>query len=246
MRGVDVKDIDVKMKAIDVKKLSYRYPGGPLVLQDLSLSVAEGETVGLLGPNGAGKTTLLLCICGVLKFQGEVKIFGKDVSNRTIREMRRKIGFVFQNPDDQLFMPTVYEDISFGPRQYGMKEDEIRQLVRDVLRKFGLEELEQRSSHHLSVGEKKKIALATALVMDPPILIFDEPTAELDPASKREFKQIIKDLRPHKTILISTHDMGLAKELCNRVIVLNRGKIVHDGALDVLNDERFLLENRLA
>lgn len=235
------------MKAIEVKSLTYVYPSGSHALVDVNLSIEENETVGVVGPNGAGKTTLLLCICGVLSFRGSVEIFGKKMEKRNLYDLRRKIGFVFQNPDDQLFMPTVHDDVAFGPRQYRIKEEEVKALVSGVLTRLGIEHLEWRSSHHLSLGEKKKVALATALVLDPPILIFDEPTSELDPASKREFKQIIEDLRARKkTILIATHDMDLVKEICEKVIILNGGRLIYSGPTIILNDIDFLRRNRLA
>lgn len=233
-------------EAIEVKNVWYKYPNDTLALEDVSFFVNKGETFGILGPNGSGKTTLLLCICGVLKFQGEIKIFGKKVSQQNIYELRKNIGFVFQNPDDQLFMPTVYEDISFGPRQYGIKESEIRNMVEDVLNKLGIAGFENKSSHHLSFGEKKKVCIATALVLNPDILIFDEPTSELDPASRRELMQIIISLKSKKTILVSTHEPEIAKEICDKIIVLNKGKVVYEGSPYILNDKEFLTKNRLA
>lgn len=233
-------------EAIEVKNVWYKYPNDTLALDGVSFFVNKGETFGILGPNGSGKTTLLLCICGVLKFQGEIRIFGKKVSQKNIYELRRNIGFVFQNPDDQLFMPTVYEDISFGPRQYGIKENEIKAIIEDVLNKLGIEDFKNKSSHHLSFGEKKKVCIATALVLNPDILIFDEPTSELDPASRRELIQIIISLKSKKTILISTHEPKIAEEICDKIIVLNKGKVVYEGLPHILNDQEFLTKNRLA
>ncbi len=232
------------MEVVEVKNLFYKYPDGTVAINDVSFSVEQNETVGIIGPNGAGKTTLLLCICGILDFLGEIKVFGKPMVKENTVELRKKIGFVFQNPDDQLFMPTVFDDIAFGPRQFGMSEKEVKEIVSNSLKKVCLEGFENRSSHHLSLGEKKRVALATAVALNPEILILDEPTAELDPATKREFIELLKHLKCTK--LIAGHDLEMIKEISNKVIIINKGKKIIEGTPEeIFNNTQLLLQNRL-
>lgn len=216
-------------KIISVKDLSYRYPGGEKALQDVSLEISRGEALVFLGPNGAGKSTLLLHLTGVLKGEGLVKVFGEEVRKKNRKDLIREIGMVFQNPDDQLFMPTIFDDVAFGPLNMGLSEGEVRERVSDALQRVGLQDYENRMPHQLSLGEKKKAALATILSMDPEIIVLDEPTANLDPKSRRDLVGVIRDLKERgKTIVISTHDVSLVPELADRVYVLDKG-IVAEG-----------------
>jgi len=233
------------MKAVEVKNLFYKYPDGIVALDGLSFSVEENETVGIIGPNGAGKTTLFLCICGIFDFKGEVEIFSEKMSKDNAVELRKKIGFVFQNPDDQLFMPTVFDDIAFGPRQFGKPKQEIQEIVKNSLKAVGLIDYEKRAPHHLSLGEKKRVALATAIALNPEILLLDEPTNNLDPATKREFIDLLKNLSCTK--IVAGHDLEMIKEISNRVIVINKGKKIIEGTSEeIFENKQLLFQNRLA
>jgi len=207
---------------IEVRGLSYRYPGGERALEGVSFAVRKGEAFAVVGPNGSGKTTLLLSLMGLLKFRGKIRIFGHQLNGKGLRELRRSIGFVFQDPDTQLFMPTVGEDVAFGPQQFGYSGDEAKRMVKEALRAVRMEGYEGRFTHRLSYGEKKKIALATALVLSPEILIFDEPTSNLDPASRREFLDLIGGL--NCTRIFATHDMDMVRRIADRVLVLFEGR----------------------
>lgn len=226
--------------AIEVRNLSYRYPDGREALRDVSFTVAEGECVGLIGPNGAGKSTLLQHLNGILPEHADkataVRIFGEvDVMFR-----RRAVGFLFQDPDDQLFCPTVWEDVAFGPQQLGLSDD----VVRAALARVGLTGFETRSPHHLSHGEKRRVCLAGVLACQPRILALDEPTSDLDPRGRRELKGYLRDIPVTK--LIATHDLELVVELCPRVILLDAGQVVRDGpTIAILNDEPLMLAHGL-
>jgi cobalt/nickel transport system ATP-binding protein len=201
--------------------------------------VGPGERVAVVGPNGAGKSTLLLHLNGILRGDGLVYVGELDVSEVNLRKVRAAVGIVFQNPDDQLFSPTVFEDVAFGPIYMGLPEDEVKQRVRSALRQMGVEEYVDRVSHHLSLGEKKRIAISTVLAMDPQVLVLDEPSAGLDPRSRRTLIRLLDQLKP--TMLISSHDLRMVKELCPRTVILDRGEVVADGSTsNLLNDERLL------
>ena len=223
--------------AIRVQGLTFRYPDGKLALDQVSFRVAPNEKVALVGPNGSGKSTLLMHLNGVLRGAvGKVTVAGLTVSDRTVGQIRASVGLVFQNPDDQLFSPLVYGDVAFGPLHMGLPEDEVRARVEAALAAVGGSDLARRVSHHLSVGEKKRVALATVLSMKPDILVLDEPSAGLDPRGRRGLIDLLRSLDQH-TMLISTHDMRLAYDLCLRTIVLDEGRIAADGATaDILND----------
>ncbi|MEW6558335.1 MAG: ABC transporter ATP-binding protein [Elusimicrobiota bacterium] len=231
-------------QAIEVKNLFYKYPDGIVAIDDLSFSIEENETVGIIGPNGAGKTTLLLCICGIINFKGEVKIFGNKMSKDNACELRKKIGFVFQNPDDQLFMPTVFDDIAFGPLQFDESKEEVQKIVKESLEAVSLEGFEKRVSHHLSLGEKKRVTLATALALKPEILILDEPMGNLDPATKREFIELLKHFDCTK--VIAGHDLEMIKEISDRIVLINKGKKIIEGTpKELFDNKQLLFENRL-
>jgi cobalt/nickel transport system ATP-binding protein len=236
------------MNAIEVQDLRYSYPDGKEALRGISFAVGEGECVGLVGPNGSGKSTLLLHLNGILpeSFKGalHVSIHGRKIEDGTIDSVRRDVGLLFQDPDDQLFCPTVFEDVAFGPKQFGMTEDAIRASVARSLSLAGLAGFERRSPHHLSIGEKRRVCLAGVLACEPKILALDEPTSNLDPQGKRSLHEILKSLPVTK--LIATHDLEMVVELCSRTIVLDKGLIVADGPTEeLLGNEKLMLAHGL-
>jgi len=212
------------VKAVEIRGLRYTYPDGTAALRGVNLEVEEGESVYLMGPNGSGKSTLLLHLNGLLLPQrGEVRVLGMDTRNG-VGEIRRRVGLVFQDPDDQLFMPTVLEDVAFGPLHLGLGEREVRRRVREALRAVGAEGLERRSPHHLSYGEKKRVAIATILSMEPQLLVLDEPTLGLDPWARREFLSLLRRLKRGRTLVMAGHDLELMG-LCDRALLLRRGRV---------------------
>ena len=234
---------------IKVKDLHYTYPDGVEALKGVSFDVWEGECLGVVGPNGAGKSTLLLHLNGLLKGSspdGEtpVLIKGAPISDENLKEVRRTVGLVFQDPDDQLFSPTVFDDVAFGPLNLGLNPDEVRRRVRTALKAMGLEGYENRSSHHLSFGEKKRVAIATVLATSPEVLVLDEPTANLDPLGRWELIELLKGLP--QTKIIASHDLEMIRELCDRVVLLNGGRSVAVGPTErILNDRELLVRSRL-
>jgi cobalt/nickel transport system ATP-binding protein len=234
--------------AIDVNNLKYRYHDGTEALRGISFRILPGECVGLLGPNGSGKSTLLLHLNGILPDKGHpdgaVKILGEAVTRTSLENIRRQVGLLFQDPDDQLFCQTVREDVAFGPQQLGRADAEIDVCVKKVLAQVGLTDYGHRATHHLSHGEKRRACLAGVLACDPSVLVLDEPTSDLDPRGRREFKTLLGQISATK--LIATHDLELVVEMCSRVIVLDRGQIVADGStVDLLNNEELMLEHGL-
>ena len=221
------------MSAIEFQNISFSYPGGYQVLRDVSFSIEKGEKVALVGLNGSGKSTLLLHTNGLLMADsGTVLVNGAPITPKTVDHARQAVGMVFQNADDQLFMPTVDADVAFGPRNMGLTEEEIKRRVESALRQTGCSGLKDRAPFHLSGGQKKMASIATVLSMEPEILVFDEPTSGLDFAAEAQFIGIV-DRLPH-TILMSTHDMDLARRLCSRAILMDRGAIAYDGPIDTL------------
>ena len=234
--------------AVEVTHLNYSYPCGTVALRDLNFSIAPGECVGLLGPNGSGKSTLLLHLNGVLPEKpaddGAVRILGQPVSGTEIEIIRRQVGLVFQDPDDQLFCPTVQEDVAFGPQQLGWSESDVAAKVNAALAQVGLAGYGNRATHHLSHGEKRRVCLAGVLVCEPNVLVLDEPTSDLDPRGRREFKALLREVKA--TTLIATHDLEMVVELCSRAIVLDHGQIVAEGpTVEVLDDEELMLAHGL-
>jgi len=230
---------------IRVDNLSFCYPDGQQALTDINLTIYHGESVALIGPNGAGKSTLLLHLNGILHSNGVVKVFGRLVDAKNLQWIRSKVGLVFQNPDDQLFSPTVFDDVAFGPINMGYSEAEVQQCVTRALDWVGMTGYEQRSPHHLSVGEKKRIAIATVLSMNPEIMVIDEPTSNLDPGSKWSLIELLRGFSVTK--IIATHDLELVKALCQRVVVFDDGHIVADDATDhILANKPLLVAHRLA
>ena len=225
---------------IEVKDLHFSYPDGHQALRGVNLYIAPGEKVALVGPNGAGKSTLMLHLNGILHDRGEVFVCGKPVGKETIGEVRASVGLVFQDPDDQLFSPTVFDDVAFGPIYMGMPEREVRKNVDGALGAVDMDGFENRVSHHLSNGEKKRVAIATVLAMDPEIMVLDEPTSGLDPRSRRGLINLLRDLP--QTMLVSTHDIPMVSELFERTIVIDGGEIVFDGPTEDLLSNAPLLE----
>lgn len=231
--------------ALDVRGLAYAYPDGRQALYGVDLTVAHGERVALLGPNGAGKTTLALHLNGILfAGQGRVRIGGLEVTRKNVQEIRRRVGIVFQDPDDQLFMPTVREDVAFGPANLGVGDGVLRQRVDRALAQVGMLDQAGRAPHHLSFGQRRRVSVATVLAMEPEVLILDEPSSNLDPASRRELADILTGL--DVTTLVVTHDLPYALQLCPRSVILSDGLVAADGpTLDVLSDEDLLHAHRL-
>lgn len=225
---------------LDVEMLSFHYPDGHAALHEVTLQVHRGEKVALVGPNGAGKSTLMLHLNGILGQGGRVRVAGLPLDEQNLPVIRALVGLVFQNPDDQLFSPTVFEDVAFGPLHMGLPEAEVRRRVAAALAQVGMEAYAERLSHHLSVGEKKRIAIATVLSMQPEILVLDEPSAGLDPRARRQLIHLLRDLP--LTTLISTHDMPLVRELFPRMIIMDEGRIVADGNTATLFEDVELLE----
>jgi cobalt/nickel transport system ATP-binding protein len=233
-----------KTSVVNVSDLHFSYPDGHVALRGISLKLCPGDKVALVGPNGAGKSTLMLHLNGILDGRGEIEVGGMQLTRDNLPVIRAMVGLVFQNPDDQLFSPTVFEDVAFGPLHMGLPEAEVFSRVDSALEAVRMSAYRDRLSHHLSVGEKKRIAIATVLSMDPEILILDEPTAGLDPRARRTLINLLRDLPI--TMLVSTHDMALVKQLFPRTIVMDDGRIVADGKTgDILEDEKLLTEHGL-
>ncbi|MEU2669728.1 ABC transporter ATP-binding protein [Streptomyces sp. NPDC007164] len=231
--------------SLEVSGLAYAYPDGHQALFGVDLMVARGERVALLGPNGAGKTTLVLHLNGILDAgAGTVRVAGLPVDKRNLAEIRRRVGIVFQDPDDQLFMPTVREDVAFGPAASGLRGAELEARVTEALEQVGMAEYANRPPHHLSFGQRRRVAVATVLAMRPEILVLDEPSSNLDPASRRELADILRSL--DVTVLMVTHDLPYALELCPRAVILSEGVIAADDRTqDLLCDEKLMREHRL-
>lgn len=231
-------------KAIEVKGLNYSYPDGTKALSRVDLDVFEGESLGIVGPNGAGKSTLLLHINGILNGRGEVKVFDLRVEDKNLARIRSQVGLVFQDPDNQLFMPKVFDDVAFGPLNMGFDRKNVEIFVKDALKKVDMSNFTNRMSHHLSFGEKKRISIATVLSMRPKILALDEPTSNLDPKHRRELIALLNSLNIAK--IVASHDLELILETCSRTAILNAGEIAACGrTLDILGNKNLLEANNL-
>ncbi|CAB4566484.1 MAG: ATP-binding cassette domain-containing protein [Actinobacteria bacterium] len=234
--------------SLEIKDLAFAYPDGNQALFGVNLTVGQGERVALLGPNGAGKTTLVMHMNGIHPAaHGEVRVAGQlvDASDKAnLRSIRSKVGIVFQDPDDQLFMPTVGEDVAFGPYNMGVRGEELNRVVIEALELVGMTEFKDRPPHHLSFGQRRRVAVATVLAMKPEILVLDEPSSNLDPASRRELADILRSLAI--TIVMVTHDLPYALELCERAVILSGGIIVADKKTrEILGDKELLSAHRL-
>lgn len=235
-------------KSLEISGLAYAYPDGNQALFGVDLSVNQGERVALLGPNGAGKTTLVLHLNGIIPtMQGQVRVAGEVVDSKnaeSIKSIRHKVGIVFQDPDDQLFMPTVGQDVAFGPYNAGLRGLELERAVKEALELVGMSEFIDRPPHHLSFGQRRRVAVATVLAMKPEILVMDEPSSNLDPAARRELAEIITSL--NITLLMVTHDLPFAYELCQRAVILSAGVVAADDEISrVLSNKQLLTANRL-
>lgn len=227
-------------KVIEISHLTYRYPDGTPGLNDVSLDIYRHESVAILGPNGAGKSTLLYHLNGTLLGNGSIRVLGMTVQKSNFKEIRRKVGMVFQNPEDQLFCSTVFDDVAFGPLNMDLSEEEIRKRVERALEMVGLSGFGSRSAHHLSEGEKKRVALATVLAMDSEILAFDEPTDNLDPIGSRMLIERIRSFP--QTKIIVTHHLALVSHLCERSVLMREGMKIGDLPTRELLENRDLLE----
>ena len=229
---------------LEFRNVSFSYEPGTPVLDNLSFHIRKGETVGLIGANGAGKSTIMKLMLGLLPAQGEILVEGMPVTKQNLSVIRQKIGFVLQDSDNQMFMPTVYEDMIFGPRNYGLTREEADARVDRVLRELGLESLKHRHNHKISGGEKRMAAIATILAMEPEMIVMDEPSTALDPVNRR---RVISTINSRKeTKLIASHDLDMILDTCQRVILLNHGRIVADGEAEtVLRDQALLEANRM-
>lgn len=235
--------------AVEMRDVAYVYPSGNIALENVNLRVMKGERVAILGPNGAGKSTLLMLMNGLyIPSKGQISLLGLPLNKNNLHKVRMKVGLAFQDPNDQLFCPTLWEDVTFGPSNMGLSEREIVKRAEGALKAVGLEGYEEKPPHHLSVGEKKKAAIATVLAMKPEILILDEPTANLDPHSRAELMKLIERLHKKSkiTLIIASHDVNFVPMVADRVYVLNKGKIVAEGPIrDVFSDFKIMKEANL-
>jgi cobalt/nickel transport system ATP-binding protein len=228
---------------VSVKNIRFAYPAGVKAINDVSLEIRKGERVALLGPNGSGKSTLILLIAGLLSPQkGEIKVFNEETTAKSFHKLRQKIGVVFQDPDDQLFNQTVIEDVAYGPKNLGLTPEIIQKRCDHILEDIGISHLRERPPHRLSFGEKKKVSLATALVLKPELIILDEPTANLDLLSRRGLIDLLNELNAEgTTIVVSTHDVEALPELVDRVIIVSHGSVLGEGDIhNVLQDTELL------
>ncbi|WP_353950028.1 ABC transporter ATP-binding protein [Knoellia sp. S7-12] len=230
---------------LDIQGLAFAYPDGHQALFGVDLHVHRGERVALLGPNGAGKTTLVLHLNGILEAgAGTVTVSGLPVVRENHLEIRRRVGIVFQDPDDQLFMPTVRDDVAFGPANLGLRGGELQNRVDAALTAVGMKDFADRAPHHLSYGQRRRVAIATVLAMEPEILVLDEPSSNLDPTSRRELGELIQSL--DVTVLMVTHDLAFALQLCERSVILSDGIVAADGVTRaLLKDDALLAAHRL-
>lgn len=226
---------------LTTENLSYVYGDGTKALEDISLSVVAGQRVGLIGPNGSGKSTLLMCLSGLFAAEGKIRCEDLEVTKSNLKALRQRVGLVFQNPDDQLFMPTVAEDLMFGPVNLGWDDDRVKSAVRDMASKFNLSQMLDRPPHHLSMGQKRNAAIACVLVMSPAVLLMDEPSSNLDPRSRRRLIEVLQGV--DATCLIASHDLALVGRLCDRVVLIDNGQIAASGPTAELLANKDLMEN---
>lgn len=222
---------------LNIQDLSVTYPDGTEALRHVSLKLSPGETCGLIGGNGAGKTTLLMALVGLVQSQGRVRVEDTELTPKTLSKLRQQVGVVFQNPDDQLFLPTVYQNVAFGLQNMGLPEQQVRERSDKTLELLGISALRDRQAQRLSGGEKRMAALATVLAMEPKLLLLDEPTAFLDPKARRRLITVMQQLP--QTMLVATHDLTFALETCRRCVVLNKGALFADGvSKELLFDQK--------
>ena len=232
-------------KYLEISNLTYEYPDGYKALNEISFDLEEGDSLGILGPNGAGKTTLILHLNGILgELDGSIKLNNVEFVEDNLAEIRKTVGVVFQDPDDQLFMPTVLEDVMFGPKNFGFSEAASRENAEEALKMVGMNDYQEKAPHHLSFGQKRKVAIASVLASKPQLLVLDEPSSNLDPSSRRELIDILLSLEI--SIVLVTHDLPMALEICPKSIVVNSGLITENGKTkDLLTNNKVMKENRL-
>ena len=230
---------------LSVNNISFEYPDGFKALENINLSLSKGERLAVLGPNGAGKTTLILHLNGILgDLNGQITLNNNSFSEENISKIRKSVGLVFQDPDDQLFMPTVLEDVMFGPKNFGFSDELVKKNSMKALEQVKMLQFKDKPPHHLSFGQKRKVAIASVLASEPELLVLDEPSSNLDPASRRELIDILKNL--DVSIILVTHDLPMALEICNRSVILNNGKITaNDETYKILKNEKVMADNRL-
>lgn len=227
---------------IELKDVSFSYNNKVQVLSNINLKVEDNESIGIIGANGVGKSTILKLLVGLeLGYQGDIIVNNLKVEKNNLSEIRKKIGYVFQDSDSQLFMPTIYEDVSFAPRNYGFSKEEIHTRTIEALKSVGIEELKDKPIYHLSGGQKKLASIATILSMKPDILIFDEPTVALDPKNRRRFIEVLNSLQGTK--VVTSHDLDLIYDTCNRTVLIANGKIIKEGLTKEILTNKELLEN---
>ena len=231
-------------KAVEIENFSYHYPDGTCALNDISLTIEHGQRVALIGPNGAGKSTLLLAMAGFAKGNGKILIDGLEIEKKNLRKIRRTIGSCLENPDDQLFMPTLFDDVAFGPLNMGLEADEVKMRVNNVLQTVGLAEMADKAPHHLSAGQKRAAAIATILSMSPQIITLDEPDGSLDPANRNNLIKLLAGLS--QTLIIATCNMNFAVTVCSRFVLIDSGKIIADGTAEaIITDEELMKSHGL-
>jgi cobalt/nickel transport system ATP-binding protein len=230
---------------LQINDLNFSYPDGYEALKNINLEINKGDTLGVLGPNGAGKTTFILHLNGILgNLDDSIYINNLSINEENLKKIREKVGIVFQDPDDQLFMPTVLEDVMFGPKNFGYTNEEAESKAIEALEKVKMKEFLNKPPHHLSFGQKRKVAIASVIAINPELIVLDEPSSNLDPASRRELIEILKNL--DVTIILVTHDLPMALEICDESIILNNGEIkTRDKTYSILTNEKVMKENRL-
>lgn len=228
-------------KAIEIKDFSYKYPDGTVALSDINFSINEGQKVVLIGSNGAGKSTLLLAMAGFAKGRGEISVNGLKVEKKNLRKIRTVIGCCLENPDNQLFMPTLFDDVAFGPLNMGLDTEQVKIRVAQALQTVGLEEMAEKAPHHLSAGQKRAAAVATILSMSPRIITLDEPDGSLDPRNREKLATLLKNLS--QTLIIATCNMNFAAAVGDRAILVDKGRVIIDGDMkEIMSDEKLMIE----
>lgn len=231
-------------KAIEIKNFTYKYPDGTTALKDINLTIEEKQKVVLIGPNGAGKSTLMLAMAGFAKGQGQISIKGIPLEKKNLKKIRTVIGCCFENPDDQLFMPTLFDDVAFGPLNMGFDAEQVKTRVAQALQTVGLEDMAEKAPHHLSAGQKRAASIATVLSMSPEIIVFDEPDGSLDPRNRQKLVTLLKNLP--QTLIIATCNMNFAAAVSDRAILIDKGQVIADGDVhSIMSDTKLMAESGL-
>lgn len=231
-------------KAIEIENLSYKYPDGTVALDNITLSVEHGQALALIGPNGAGKSTLLLAMAGFIKGTGKVLIDGLQINRKNLKKIRTSLGSCLEDPDDQLFMPILFDDVAFGPLNMGLEAEQVKARVADALKTVGLANMADKAPHHLSAGQKRAAAIATILSMSPKIITLDEPDGSLDPRNRNNLIKLLADLP--QTLIITTSNMNFAAAIADRVVLLDNGRIIADGdAEKIMSDSKLMTDHGL-